>query len=425
MLDIKLITANAEDVKKNLSQRNPSYGAMIEEVYALNAGYKKILAAVEELRSKRNDLSKQVGVLRRDKPAEAEKMMARVSAMKEEMAAKEISLEDFKKKIDDLLLNIPNLPDASVPEGKDETSNKEVRRAGRIPQFNFKPLDHHSVGENLGILDFETAATLSGSRFSLLRGDGAKLERAIINYFLDTHAKNGYTEIVPPAVVNENILVGTGQLPKFREDMYALEGDPKQFLISTAEIPLTNLNRGKILPSENLPLKYTACTPCFRKESGAYGKDTRGLIRNHQFDKVELVMISDQKNSFENLEIMTANAEAVLSGLGLAYRVVLLCAGDMGFSSAKTYDIEVWLPSENRYREISSVSNCTDFQARRMNLRYKTADGKPQFVHTLNGSGVAVGRTLAAVLENYQQADGSVVIPPALVPYFGKDKIVK
>jgi len=425
MLDIKLITSNTEEIKKTISQRDASYGAVIDEVCALNAEYKKILARVEELRSKRNELSKHVGVLRRDKPAEAEKMMAEVTAMKNEMAAKETSLEEYKKKIETLLLNIPNLPHSTVPAGKNETENKEVRRAGSAPNFNFKPLDHHAVGENLGILDFETAASLSGSRFSLLRGDGAKLERAIINYFLDTHAKKGYTEIVPPAVVNENILVGTGQLPKFREDMYALEGEPKQFLISTAEIPLTNLNRGKILAAENLPLKYVACTPCFRKESGAYGKDTRGLIRNHQFDKVELVMISDQQKSFECLETMTANAEAVLSGLGLAYRTVLLCTGDMGFSSAKTYDIEVWMPSENRYREISSCSNCTDFQARRMNLRYKTGDGKPEFVHTLNGSGVAVGRTLAAILENYQTVDGSVIVPPALVPYFGKDKITK
>jgi len=398
---------------------------MIDEAAALNADYKKTLAAAEDLRSKRNDLSKKVGVLRRDKSAEAEKLMAEVASMKEEMAAKEILLEQDKKKIDELLLNIPNLPHSSVPAGKDETENKEVRRRGDIPKFDFKPLDHHSVGENLGILDFETAANLSGSRFSLLRGDGARLERAIINYFLDTHAKSGYTEIVPPAIVNENVMTGTGQLPKFREDMYALEGEPKQFLISTAEIPLTNLNRGKILQAENLPLKYTACTPCFRKESGAYGKDTRGLIRNHQFDKVELVMISDSQKSYDCLELLTSNAETVLQGLGLAYRVILLCAGDMGFSSAKTYDIEVWMPSENKYREISSCSNCADFQARRMNLRYKTGDGKPEFAHTLNGSGVAVGRTLAAILENYQNADGSVTVPPALVPYFGKEKITK
>jgi seryl-tRNA synthetase len=396
---------------------------MIDQAAVLNAEYKKILARAEELRSKRNELSKHVGVLRRDKPAEAEKIMAEVTDMKNEMAEKETSLEEFKKKIENLLLNIPNLPHTTVPAGKNETENKEVRRVGAVPNFNFKPLDHHAVGEKLGILDFETAATLSGSRFSLLRGDGAKLERALINYMLDMHAKNGYTEIAPPAVVNENILVGTGQLPKFREDMYALEGEPKQFLISTAEIPLTNLNRGKILPAESLPLKYVACTPCFRKESGAYGKDTRGLIRNHQFDKVELVMISDRQKSFECLEIMTANAEAVLSGLGLAYRTVLLCTGDMGFSSAKTYDIEVWMPSENKYREISSCSDCTDFQARRMNLRCKTENGKPEFVHTLNGSGVAVGRTLAAILENCQTSDGSVLVPPALVPYFGKDKI--
>lgn len=425
MLDIKMIVANPDEVKRRLSLRKPALAAQIDEVLSLYENYKKVLAAVEELRAQRNSLSKQIGVIKKEKGDEAAKeTMAKVSELKEEMAAKEAQLEPLKKQIDDLLLSIPNLPNENIPVGTSDADNPEYLPCSiALPKFDFKPLDHQSVGEKLGILDFAAAATLSGSRFALYKGDGARLERAIISFMLDMHARKGYTEILPPVIVNEEILYGTGQLPKFREDMYELTGEPKQFLISTAEIPLTNLNRGRVIAESELPIKLTAWTPCFRKESGTYGKDTRGLIRNHQFNKVELVMISKPENSYQMLEIMVSDAQEVLKELGLPYHVVELCSGDIGFSSAKTYDIEVWMPSENRFREISSCSNCLDFQARRMGLRYKNAQGKLEYVHTLNGSGLAVGRTFAAILENFQQADGSVVIPPALRPYFGKDKI--
>ena len=425
MLDIKLIIANPDEVKRRLSLRKPELAAQIDEVLSLYENYKKVLAAVEELRAKRNSLSKQIGQIKKEKGDEAAKeTMAEVSRLKEDMAQKEGELDPMKKQIDDLLLSIPNLPNEHIPVGTSDADNPEYLPCTiPLPKFDFKPLDHQAVGEKLGILDFAAAATLSGSRFALYKGDGARLERAIIAFMLDMHARKGYTEILPPVIVNEEILYGTGQLPKFREDMYELAGEPKQFLISTAEIPLTNLNRGRIIAEAELPIKLTAYTPCFRKESGTYGKDTRGLIRNHQFNKVELVMISKPENSYQMLEIMVSDAQEVLKELGLPYHVVELCSGDIGFSSAKTYDIEVWMPSENRFREISSCSNCLDFQARRMGLRYKNAQGKLEYVHTLNGSGLAVGRTFAAILENFQQADGSVIIPPALRPYFGKDKI--
>lgn len=425
MLDMKLIIANPDEVKRRLSLRKPELAAQIDEVLSLYENYKKVLAAVEELRAKRNSLSKQIGQIKKEKGDEAAKeTMAEVSRLKEDMAQKEAELDPMKKQIDDLLLSIPNLPNEHIPAGTSDADNPEYLPCTiPLPKFDFKPLDHQAVGEKLGILDFAAAATLSGSRFALYKGDGARLERAIIAFMLDMHARKGYTEILPPVIVNEEILYGTGQLPKFREDMYELAGEPKQFLISTAEIPLTNLNRGRIIAEAELPIKLTAYTPCFRKESGTYGKDTRGLIRNHQFNKVELVMISKPENSYQMLEIMVSDAQEVLKELGLPYHVVELCSGDIGFSSAKTYDIEVWMPSENRFREISSCSNCLDFQARRMGLRYKNAQGKLEYVHTLNGSGLAVGRTFAAILENFQQADGSVIIPPALRPYFGKDKI--
>ena len=425
MLDMKLIIANPDEVKRRLSLRKPELAAQIDQVLSLYDNYKKVLAAVEELRAKRNSLSKQIGQIKKEKGDEAAKeTMAEVSRLKEDMAQKEAELDPMKKQIDDLLLSIPNLPNEHIPVGTSDADNPEYLPCTiSLPKFDFKPLDHQAVGEKLGILDFSAAATLSGSRFALYKGDGARLERAIIAFMLDMHARKGYTEILPPVIVNEEILYGTGQLPKFREDMYELTGEPKQFLISTAEIPLTNLNRGRVIAEAELPIKLTAYTPCFRKESGTYGKDTRGLIRNHQFNKVELVMISKPENSYQMLEIMVSDAQEVLKELGLPYHVVELCSGDIGFSSAKTYDIEVWMPSENRFREISSCSNCLDFQARRMGLRYKNAQGKLEYVHTLNGSGLAVGRTFAAILENFQQADGSVVIPPALRPYFGKDKI--
>lgn len=425
MLDIKYIVANPEEVKKRLSLRKPELSAQIDEVLAKYSAYKTVLARVEELRAKRNEMSKSIGKIKKEQGDEAAKeAMAEVGKLKEEMGAKEAELDPLKKEIDGLLLSIPNMPNENIPVGVSDADNPEYLPCTiPLPKFDFKPLDHQSVGEKLGILDFEAAAALSGSRFALFKGDGARLERAIISFMLDMHAKKGYTEIMPPVIVNEEILVGTGQLPKFREDMYELTGEPKQFLISTAEIPLTNLNRIRVVPEAELPVKLTAYSPCFRKESGTYGKDTRGLIRNHQFDKVELVMLSKPEHSYQMLEIMVSDAQEILKELGLPYHVVELCSGDIGFSSAKTYDIEVWMPSENRFREISSCSNCLDFQARRMGLRYKNVQGKQEYVHTLNGSGLAVGRTFAAILENFQQADGSVIIPEALRPYFGKDKI--
>ncbi|MBR4681745.1 MAG: serine--tRNA ligase [Elusimicrobiaceae bacterium] len=425
MLDIKQIVENPELFKTRLALRKPELAQQIEVVLAKYTFYKTVLARVEELRAKRNEMSKSIGKIKKEQGDEAAKTaMAEVGKIKEDMAAQEATLEPLKKEINDLLLSIPNLPNEKIPVGVSDADNPEyIACSLPLPKFDFKPLDHQAVGEKLGILDFEAAAALSGSRFALFKGEGARLERAIISFMLDMHAKKGYTEILPPVIVNEEILVGTGQLPKFREDMYELTGEPKQFLISTAEIPLTNLNRIRVVPEEELPIKLTAYSPCFRKESGTYGKDTRGLIRNHQFDKVELVMLSKPENSYEMLEVMVSDAQDILKALEIPYHVVELCSGDIGFSSAKTYDIEVWMPSENRFREISSCSNCLDFQARRMGLRYKNAQGKQAYLHTLNGSGLAVGRTFAAILENFQQADGSVIIPQALRPYFGKDKI--
>ncbi len=425
MLDIKYIVANPDEVKKRLSLRKPELAGQIDEVLTKYAAYKTVLARVEELRAKRNEMSKSIGKIKKEQGDEAAKeAMAEVGKLKEEMAAKEAEMEPLKAEIDGLLLSIPNMPNEKIPVGTSDADNPEVVACSiPLPKFDFKPLDHQAIGEKLGILDFEAAAALSGSRFALFKGDGARLERAIISFMLDLHAQKGYTEVLPPVIVNEDILIGTGQLPKFREDMYELTGEPKQFLISTAEIPLTNLNRIRVVPEAELPVKLTAYSPCFRKESGTYGKDTRGLIRNHQFDKVELVMLSKPEDSYKMLEIMVSDAQDVLKALGIPFHVVELCSGDIGFSSAKTYDIEVWMPSENRFREISSCSNCLDFQARRMGLRFKNAQGKQEYVHTLNGSGLAVGRTFAAILENFQQADGSVIIPEALRPYFGKDKI--
>jgi len=425
MLDIKQIVVNPEEVKKRLSLRKPELAGQIDAILIKYETYKKLLSSVEELRAKRNEMSKSIGKIKREQGDEAAKeAMAAVGKLKEEMTAKEAELEPQKAEIDNLLLSIPNMPNEKIPVGISDADNPEyIACSIPLPKFDFTPLDHQSVGEKLGILDFEAAAALSGSRFALFKGDGARLERAIISFMLDRHAQKGYTEIMPPVIVNENILVGTGQLPKFREDMYEILGEPKQFLISTAEIPLTNLNRIRTISYEELPIKLTAYSPCFRKESGTYGKDTRGLIRNHQFDKVELVMLSKPENSYEMLEQMLADASDILKALEIPFHVVELCSGDIGFSSAKTYDIEVWMPSENRFREISSCSNCLDFQARRMGMRFKNAQGKLEYVHTLNGSGLAVGRTFAAILENFQQKDGSVIIPKALRPYFGKDKI--
>lgn len=424
MLDIKLISSEPDAVKKALASRSPALAQKVDEILSLNTQYKKILTEIEKLRAQRKELSKNIGALQSSDPAAADKIKEEVARIKEDLQAGELALEPLKQKTEELLLSIPNMPDISVKQGRGAADNvvvKEVLTAKR--DFAFTPRDHHELGERLGILDFERAVKLSGSRFSMMRGAGSRLERALINFMLDRQSKRGYVEITPPLIVNKEILYGTGQLPKFREDMYELAGEPKQFLISTAEIPLSNIHREEILDAKTLPVKYAAFTPCFRKESGTYGKDTRGLIRNHQFDKVELVMLSWPEESFERLQDMTRDAEAILSELGLPYRVLELCSGDMGFSAAKTYDLEVWMPGENQFREISSCSNCTDFQSRRMNLRFREGEDKPKFVHTLNGSGLAVGRTLAAVLENYQQQDGSIIIPDALRQFFGADAI--
>ena len=385
----------------------------------------------EELQSRRNSVSKQIGALKgQGKHAEAEAAMAEVAQIKTDLEQADTGYQAVQAQIDALLLGIPNLPHESVPAGKDETENVEVRRVGTPRQFDFEIKDHVDLGEKLG-LDFETAAALSGARFSLMKGQVARLHRALAQFMLDTHTQqHGYTECYTPYIVSDSTLIGTGQLPKFGEDLFHVirggdESKTKQYLIPTAEVTLTNTVRERILPADALPLKLTAHSPCFRSEAGSHGKDTRGLIRQHQFDKVEMVQIAHPDHSYAALEEMVGHAERILQLLELPYRVITLCTGDMGFGAAKTYDLEVWVPAQNTYREISSCSNCEDFQARRMKARFKDEDGKNRLVHTLNGSGLAVGRTLVAVLENHQNADGSISIPAALRPYLGGvDKLV-
>ncbi|MDD2221566.1 MAG: serine--tRNA ligase, partial [Clostridia bacterium] len=357
---------------------------------------------------------------------EASEIMAEMRSLGDEIAAADARLGEMEQQLEEILLAVPNIPHESVPVGPDDSFNTEMRRVGEPPEFDFEPKNHWEIGEELGILDFERAAKIAGARFTVYKGLGARLERAVINFFLNTHCdKHGYTEIFPPYMVNSAAMRGTGQLPKFKEDMFHIEGTD-YYLIPTAEVPVTNLPAGEILDAAELPILYTAYTACFRAEAGAAGRDTRGLIRQHQFNKVELVKFSLPENSYDELEKLTDDAEDVLRLLGLPYRVVTLSTGDMGFSSAKTYDLEVWLPGFNGYREISSCSNFEDFQARRANIRFRRDQGaKPELVHTLNGSGVAVGRTVAAILENYQQADGSVKIPEVLVPYMGVTQISK
>jgi len=423
MLDLKLIRKNFEEVKRRIATRGEEYAKLVEEVYELDRRKREIQKEVENLRALLNKKSKEYGILKRQ-GKEDENLKRELAEIKEKLKRLEEELKTLEEKLKDLLLRIPNLPHPSVPVGKDENDNVEIRRWGEPPKFDFEPKPHWEIGERLGILDFERGAKLSGSRFVVKKGLGAKLVRALINLMLDLHAERGYEEVYVPHLVKPEILVGTGQLPKFEEDLFKCERD-NLYLIPTAEVPLTNLHREEILNEEELPLYYTAYTPCYRREAGSYGRDVKGLIRLHQFDKVELVKITTPESSYDELEKLTADAERVLQVLGLPYRVVELCTGDLGFSAAKTYDIEVWMPSYNRYREISSCSNCEDFQARRMKLRYKTKDGKKVLCHTLNGSGLAVGRTLAAILENYQQRDGSVVIPEALRPYLGGLEVIK
>jgi seryl-tRNA synthetase len=422
MLDIQLFRTDLDGTAKRLAGRGFQLDAATFR--ALENERKTIQIKTQELQAKRNQVSKLIGQAKA-KGEDATAIMADVASLGDELKAAEAQLEVVQAKLQDMLLGVPNLPHESVPSGKSSDDNVEVRRWGTPRKFDFEVKDHVDVGTNLGGLDFETAAKLAGARFTLMRGKIARLHRAIAQFMLDIQTeKHGYVEHYTPYIVNSETLLGTGQLPKFKDDMFAVRkgGDAEAedwYLISTSEISLTNTVRGEILPLDQLPLKLTAHTPCFRSEAGSYGKDTRGMIRQHQFDKVEMVQIVHPEKSYEALEEMVGHAEAILQKLELPYQVMSLCAGDMGFGAAKTYDLEVWLPAQNAYREISSCSNCEAFQARRMQARFRNAQGKPELVHTLNGSGLAVGRTLVAVLENYQQADGSVSIPSALQPYMG------
>lgn len=430
MLDITLLRKDLDAVIERLQLRkNPQPFLDVERFKALEAERKQVQTRTEELQAKRNQLSKQVGMLK-GKGEDASAVMAEVGGIADELKAGADRLELIQQELNGMLMGVPNLPHASVPAGADETGNVEVRRWGTPRSFDFPVKDHVDLGAPLG-LDFETGAKLSGSRFAFLKGPAARLHRALAQFMLDVQTtEHGYTECYTPYIVNREILEGTGQLPKFKEDMFwVLRGgddeQQEQYLISTSEISLTNTVRESVLKAEELPVKLTAHSPCFRSEAGSAGRDTRGLIRQHQFDKVEMVRIEQPERSMEALEEMTGHAEAVLRKLGLPYRTVLLCAGDMGFGSTKTYDLEVWVPAQNTYREISSCSNMSDFQARRMQARFKNAQGKNELVHTLNGSGLAVGRTLVAVLENYQQADGSVAVPEVLQPYLGGLTVLK
>lgn len=422
MIDIQLLRKDIENVAARLASRK--FTLDVDGFNALEAERKTTQTRTEELQGKRNSLSKQIGMLK-GKGEDTSALMAEVAGIADELKANELALAANKLKVADFMESVPNLPHESVPVGTDETGNVEVRTFGTPPTFDFEVKDHVDVGGPLG-LDFEVATKVTGSRFSVMKGGIARLHRALAQYMLNTHTgEHGYTECYTPYMVNADSLRGTGQLPKFEADLFSVkkggvEGEGETFyLIPTSEVSLTNLVRDEIVAMDALPIKMTAHTPCFRSEAGSYGRDTRGMIRQHQFDKVEMVQVVHPDTSYAVLEEMVGHAEAILQGLKLPYRVMSLCTGDMGFGATKTYDLEVWLPAQNTYREISSLSNCEAFQARRMQARFRNAAGKPELLHTLNGSGLAVGRTLVAVLENYQQADGSVVIPEVLRPYMG------
>jgi len=419
MLDLRFVRDNIEKVE--LAMRQRGLDISLNEFLDKDLDRRRVLAEIDELRHQRNTLSEQVGQKKKaGLHAEAEPLMEQVKEINQKIKQWEAEAAQHDPWVRDFLVGLPNLPDASVPVGASEADNPVIKTWGEPPQFSFEPQAHWDLGENLGILDFERAAKIAGARFALLKGAGSLMERALINFMLDLHTKkHGYTEVWPPFMTNRDAMEGTGQLPKFADDLFKLEGWD-YFLAPTAEVPVTNIHRQEILPEENLPIKYTAYTPCFRSEAGSYGKDVRGLIRQHQFDKVELVKFTTPQTSYDELELLLQDAEEVLQELGLHYRVVVLCTGDMGFAAAKTYDIEVWLPAQQLYREISSCSNFTDYQARRAEIRFKRRGAKgTELVHTLNGSGLAVGRTMVAILENYQQADGSVLIPEKLRPYMG------
>jgi seryl-tRNA synthetase len=428
MLDLRFVRDNAEQVKAALARRGMTID--LTEFLALDAKRRAAQQEIEELRRKRNEVSEEIG--RHKKAGQpAEDKVAEMRSVGDGIVALENITREVEEAQRNYLLTIPNLPHISVPDGKDENNNVELRRwspqGGEPPKFSYEPKPHWDLAEYLDIIDFDRAAKITGARFALYKGMGARLERALINFMLDLHTtEHGYLEVLPPFMVNKTSMTSTGQLPKFEEELFKVENGT-YYLIPTAEVPVTNIHRDEVLPEESLPVLYTAYTPCFRREAGSYGKDTRGLIRQHQFNKVELVKFAKPENSYDELEKLTRNAEEVLKRLGLPYRVIVLCTGDLGFSAAKTYDIEAWLPAQNRYREISSCSNFEDFQARRGNIRYKPKGGKKtEFVHTLNGSGLAVGRTVVAILENFQQPDGSVVVPEALRPYMGgTERIVR
>ncbi len=419
MLDVKFVVENADLVKAAMKTRSGEYD--VDIVLELDKRRREILREVETLKAERNRESAQVAALKKEKK-DASGIIERMKEVGDKIKALDDELAPVESKLRMAMLSIPNMPDKSVPLGKDDSENVEIRKFMEPTKFDFEPKAHWDIGDSLNILDPATAAKITGARFTVYRGLGARLERAIYNFMLDTHTANGYTEIFPPFMVNRDSMTGTGQLPKFEEDAYAVK-NTDYFLIPTAEVPVTNMHRGEVIDADKLPYYYCAYTACFRGEAGSAGRDTRGLIRQHQFNKVELVKFAMPENSWDELESLTREAELVLQKIGLPYRVVCLSTGDLGFSSAKTYDIEVWLPSYNRYVEISSCSNFVDYQARRMNIKYRTRDGKTGFVHTLNGSGLAVGRTTAAILENFQNSDGSVRVPDVLVPYMGTDII--
>lgn len=420
MLDLNYVRDNLEKVRQALRTRGLPPESL-DDFAAADAERRRVIAESDELNAKRNAASREIGALMKSGNAKAETRRSEVGQLKARIAELDQLRESSEIRMSDLLSSLPNLPHESVPVGQDETANVEVRRWGTKPEFDFEPKDHVDLGTELGILDLDRAAKIAAARFAILNGEGARLERALKSFMLDVQTReHGYAETLPPFIVNAKALFGTAQLPKFEADLFKLRDDRDLYLIPTAEVPVTNYHREEILDASQLPLKWAAYTPCFRSEAGSYGKDTRGVIRQHQFEKVELVKYSLPENSYEELESLTRDAETILQKLGLHYRVVTLATGDLGFGAAKTYDIEVWLPSQNTFREISSCSNYEAFQARRAQIRFRRAGGaKPEFVHTLNGSGLAIGRTWIAVLENYQQADGSIAVPEALRPYMG------
>ena len=420
MLDSKFVRENIEIIKESLRNRN--YALSLDEFLKFEEQRRSLLKEAEELRNRRNVVSEEIGRLRIQKQ-DASNLIDEMKLVSDKIKAFDAQLKMLEENTNEFLLNMPNVPHHSVPVGKDETGNVEIRRWGEPRQFDFEPLNHWDIGAILDILDFDRASKIAGARFSLTKGAGAKLERALMNFMLDLNTAKGYTEVFPPIIVNKESMRGTGQLPKFEMELFKIS-DPEFYLIPTAEVPVTNIHRNEILQEKELPISYTAYTPCFRREAGSYGKDVRGLIRQHQFNKVELVKFVRPEDSYHELESLTNAAEDILQKLGLPYRVVALCTGDIGFAASKTYDLEVWLPGQQKYREISSCSNFIDFQARRANIRFRREGKKgTEFVHTLNGSSLAIGRTLVAILENYQQKDGSVVVPDALRKYMGMEVI--